>query len=169
VIKYILVHLSNLHSSSAALWTLFCLSGVFNAEFVLSSVMRQEINYGAKTTLWMELGEYVNCVYLRQYSNCTLLITFYTCYKYPVDCFDDGSFFNVQNWHWAVSHIWERRSSCCSRSNGCKRYGSVGVTSITNVMCTANYMPLYTYIKLFHDGSDKAMVHTGTEFGSWQV
>lgn len=27
------------------------LSGVFNAEFVLSAVMRQEINYDAKTTL----------------------------------------------------------------------------------------------------------------------
>ena len=27
------------------------LSGVFNAEFVLSAVMRQEINYEAKTTL----------------------------------------------------------------------------------------------------------------------
>jgi len=35
-------------------------------------------------------------------------MTFYTCYKYPADCFDDGSFLNVvQNWHWAVSHISE--------------------------------------------------------------
>ena len=34
-------------------------------------------------------------------------MTFYTCYKYPVDCFD-GSFLNVvQNWHGAVSHISE--------------------------------------------------------------
>jgi hypothetical protein len=45
---------------------------------------------------------------LKTVQYCTLLVTFYTCYKYPVDCFDGGSFSNVvQNWHWAVSHISE--------------------------------------------------------------
>lgn len=40
------------HSSSAALMVLFFLffPGVFNAEFVMSSVMRQEINFEGKTT-----------------------------------------------------------------------------------------------------------------------
>lgn len=45
---------------------------------------------------------------LKTVQYCTLLMTFYTCYKYPVDCFDSGSFLSVvQNWRWAVSHVSE--------------------------------------------------------------